>query len=219
MTGTVLHTFRQRGSVVTGALGMAVCLFVFGSAMLDLTRGVHPAIPSFAALGAALLWVMLVRPSVKVTRHGVLLANPLRRTHIPWPLVVDFGTKWSLTVHTGERAYPAWAISSGMDRPKSALLPNISIGPGRFAASGADAHPAPDFRVTAGTVARELAGWLDAWERGSMPGQSAPGEPEAAADTGHTPAGAAIGVLARWNPVDVALLAITALAAAFSLLR
>nr|WP_281362163.1 PH domain-containing protein [Cellulomonas humilata] len=58
---------------------------------------------------------MFWRPAVVVSDGGVLVRNPLRSTHVPWPTYLGLTVQWSLVVHTTDGDVTAWAAprSSG----------------------------------------------------------------------------------------------------------
>ncbi len=108
------HTFRQRGSVVLGAVCVVACLGMFlGS--LPSTNLVFAAAMFF---GASWAFVLLVRPSLQLSVIGVHVNNPMRRTTIPWPLVDEALARWNLQVYAGQQVVTAWAISSTIERPR-----------------------------------------------------------------------------------------------------
>ena len=108
------HTFRQRGSVVLGAVCMVACMGMFLGSLSD--TNVIFAGSMFLATSWA--FVLLVRPSLQLSVVGVHVNNPLRRTTIPWPHVDDCLARWNLQVYAGDQVVTAWAISSSIERPK-----------------------------------------------------------------------------------------------------
>jgi hypothetical protein len=66
----------------------------------------------FVAFFAACTWLFFVEPRIKFDEKGVEIVNPLRRLKAGWGAVVDFETKYGLTVVTEGRKFVAWAAPS-----------------------------------------------------------------------------------------------------------
>ena len=184
-----LRTLRQRGSI---ALGIAAIVACVGMVLASIVSG-EPSLVliGLLLLGAAVGWVLLVRPCVVITLHGIHLDNPLRRTFIPWSQVQDVSARWNLEVHSGDHAYPAWAIASHVERPAGQGM----LGFGALGrTSQQDVAPTPKEGTTVGSAARLLESAMDEWRE-----LAAEGRPEA--QTG--------GTLTRtWQPLEVAALAV-----------
>jgi len=154
------------------------------------------------SLLAGLSVVLLIRPHVRVSIEGVAVHNPFRQTFVPWRLVEDVGSRWNLEVYAGDRTVRAWAISNSTIRSGLGSAPGL--GPAVMSgvpgvAGGSGAGPAAGLgRVAAPRVARLIeaskADWLDAVASGAV---AEPAHPR---------------VVDRWDPVDLVLGIIPAVA-------
>jgi len=180
-----LRTLRQRGSMALGIVATVLCLGFVVAVLFS--GGVTLVFLGFMLLGAAVGWVLFTRPSVILTIEGVHLNNPMRRTVVPWSQVQDVSARWNLEVYAGDRAYPAWAIASHIERPHGQGL--LGMGAlGRRAE--VEAGPPPPKGTTVGSAARLIEDAKEEWT-----GLAAAGRPEAV--TGGT-------VTRTWQPLDIA---------------
>ena len=195
-----LRTLRQRGSIALGTVAIVACV---GMALASIVSG-EPSLVliGLMLLGAAMGWVLLVRPCVVITLHGIHLDNPIRRTVIPWSQVQDVSARWNLEVYSGDHAYPAWAIASHIERPASQGM----LGFGALGrASQQDVAPAPKEGTTVGSASRLLESAMDEWRELAAEGRLE-------AQTG--------GTLTRtWQPLDIAALAVPILLVVVGILR
>ena len=155
---TTRHTFRQRGSVVLGAVCMLACVGMFIGSLSQ----TNLAFAGLMALATCWSFVLLVRPSLQLSVAGVHINNPLRRTTIPWPLVEDCLSRWNLQVYAGEQVVTAWAISSSIQRPKRLGYAGSVFGRGLNPADLAG--PAPQ-AVSAAAVARLIQEGREEWQQ------------------------------------------------------
>jgi hypothetical protein len=61
------------------------------------------------ALLAALVYALFWRPAVEVDDEAVSLRNLVHDVRVPWARLEAVDTRYSLTLHTGERRFAAWA--------------------------------------------------------------------------------------------------------------
>lgn len=104
------QTIRPTFSRVLAALVAASCLLALGIMLAD--AGPVAALRLAAPLGVVVLaaWTVLWRPLVEVSDGGVLLVNPWRTVHVPWPALDAVSAKWSLSVRTVDgRTFSAFA--------------------------------------------------------------------------------------------------------------
>ncbi len=195
-----LRTLRQRGSMVLGVIATVLCLGFVLAALLS--GGVSLVFLGFMLLGAAVGWVLFTRPSVVITLEGVHLNNPLRRTMVPWSQLQDVSARWNLEVYANDRAYPAWAIASHIERPASqGLLGMGSLG----RRAELEAGPPPPKGTTVGGAARLIEDAKEEWSE-----LAAEGRPEAVMG----------GAVTRtWQPLDIAALLVPVLLVVIGLLR
>lgn len=103
--------FRQPSAHVTGwafigLLAVAALLYLIH----EPARWYEP-IALCGAVGLV-VWVVLVRPSVAVTKDGVELHNLVRDVEVPWDDVDLVTRRWNLKVHTiSGKKFGSWAIS------------------------------------------------------------------------------------------------------------
>jgi hypothetical protein len=173
--------------MMLGVVASVLCLGFVVAALFS--GGVSLVFLGFMLLGAAVGWVLFTRPSVVITLQGVHLNNPVRRTVVPWCQLQDVSARWNLEVYANDRAYPAWAIASHIERPASpGLLGMGSLG----RRAQLDAGPPPAHGTTVGSAARLIEDAKDEWTE-----LAAEGRPEAV--TGDT-------VTRTWQPLDIAAL-------------
>ncbi len=190
----VIETYRQRGSVVSGVLGSLVSGALGVFSLPSVFAGRNTVYVSATLLGAAVFWVLLVRPSVRVRDGGVEIDNPFRATMIPWGAVEGFASKWNLQVWAEDKVYSAWGIANGAERPQRSSLLSL-------ASAGRVAEAAPSARrpkVTTGAVKAELERYHAEWSAR---------QPAAVAQQ---PSGEAVPehVTKRWSRLDAALVGV-----------
>ena len=116
-TQTIRPTFsRVLAVAVAGCALLALGLVGAQAGPLAALRLLPPL-----AVVVLLAWAVLWRPLVEVSDGGVLLVNPWRTVHVPWPALREVDEKWSLTVRTTDgRAFTAYAAPApgavGSDR-------------------------------------------------------------------------------------------------------
>jgi hypothetical protein len=63
-------------------------------------------------LGSGIAYVICLRPRVVADDEGVRLHNPLRDVRVPWSAVDKIEATDAIVLHSGDRAYRAWALQS-----------------------------------------------------------------------------------------------------------
>ena len=96
------------GRVLTVAAGVVALAALVSVAVQDGLGEVVRALPLAGVIVLA-VWVLFWRPAVVVSDGGVLVRNPLRSTHVPWPTYRGLTVQWSLVLHTTEHDVTAWA--------------------------------------------------------------------------------------------------------------
>ncbi|GAB3578282.1 PH domain-containing protein [Calidifontibacter terrae] len=160
--GAGRNVFRQRGAVGIGiaviAL-MAVMLVIFA-----FDGGIDLAVTSWMVAGAVLLWLLFVRPSVRLAQDGVRLDNLIRVTHLSWSAIDLIETRWNLTLVTHDgKTFSAWAISA--QRPRAEKSGRARFG--MLAGTGLPESP-KDLRhrpSSAGDVQRSIAHGQEGYDR------------------------------------------------------
>ena len=177
----------------------------FGVALLVLLW----LVAALAALGA-LFW----RPAVVVDGEGAELRNVFRDVRVPWSVLTDIETRYSLTLVVTGRRYASWAAPASGRPPRR--RPS-DVGPGvepDVEAVAASSHT----RSPSGAAAFLVAERWDTWRRARDPRTlGTPGEPGTTAGpqaTAGPEATAGPGVVVRWRP----LLPVVALGSALAAL-
>jgi hypothetical protein len=97
-------TFVRGLSVVTWVLLAVTEIAIAGESSADALRWL-PVLALFAASVYVLFW----RPAILVDDTGVTVVNLIRDVHIPWRRLEALDTRFSLTLHSEERTVAAWA--------------------------------------------------------------------------------------------------------------
>ena len=102
------------GRVLTVAAGVVALGALVAVWVQDGLGEVLRALP-LSGVVALSVWALFWRPAVVVSDGGVLVRNPLRSTHVPWPTYRGLTVQWSLVLHTTDGDVTAWAAprSSG----------------------------------------------------------------------------------------------------------
>lgn len=141
------------GRVLTIAAGVVALGAVVAVWAQDGLGEVLRALPLAGGVALA-VWALFWRPAVVVSDGGVLIRNPFRSTHVPWPTYRGLTVQWSLVVHTTDGDVTAWAA------------PRSSGTAARMRRSGDDpvvATPTQDARLPA--TAEDVAAAIDARHR------------------------------------------------------
>ena len=109
-----LEFSSRNGRALTVAAGVVALGAVVAVGVQD---GLDEVVRALPLAGAVVLgvWALFWRPAVVVSDGGVLVRNPLRSTHVPWPTYRGLTVQWSLVLHTTDGDVTAWAAprSSG----------------------------------------------------------------------------------------------------------
>lgn len=203
--GTASHqlTYRQRSAQVLGWLYVAVAALLAVDLLRSWSHDPNVAFVVWLVVGLGVAWTVFLRPYVRVDRDGVTLGNVLRDVFIPWHLVEDVRTRWNLEVFTPERRYTSWAISTQVNRPKSAIGGALGgMAGGRR--MGFEPPPAAGGGAAGGATSRAVADVIEN-TRDDYAGAVASGELP-------RPVDAAVAV--RWQPAAVAALVVPLVAVA-----
>jgi hypothetical protein len=94
--------------MVAGAVGL------IGLTVLDVMRGSYRGLAWPAALVVAVAttgWALFLRPHVELRTDGVVLANIVTDTTVPFAVVEDVTDRWALELHDVDgRRYTSWAV-------------------------------------------------------------------------------------------------------------
>ncbi len=157
-----LQTLRPGSAVTAGVLGLLSGLALAGPSLLS--GDPSWLLVSGVVLGLVLLWLFVVRPSVKLHDEGVRIVNPLRTVDVTWPMITDVRSRWTLELHAGDAKYPAWGVPADPKRPRHGRG-MFTFGAHKLAANQ-DSAPAPRrAKVEAQTVASEIEARIEADRR------------------------------------------------------
>jgi hypothetical protein len=161
-TFTNLQTLRPGSAIAAGVLGLLSGLAL---AVPSLLSG-DPAwvLIAIVVLGLVLLWLYVVRPSVKLHDEGVRIVNPLRTIDVTWPMITDVRSRWTLELFVGDEKYPAWGAPADPKRPRYGRG-IFSLGAGKMLASQAAQEAPKRAKVEAQTVAAEIEARIEADRR------------------------------------------------------
>ncbi len=157
-TASTRKVFRQSSANLTGwafiaLMGLTALLYIIH----EPARWYQP----IALCGAVSLvvWVVLVRPSVVVSKDGVELHNLVRDIDMPWDDVDLVTRRWNLKVYTQAGSkYGSWAISQQRPRRQAHAFGDANIGMG-FRRSMRQ-PPEVDTRLTDRKTSAEAVGAL-----------------------------------------------------------
>jgi Bacterial PH domain len=200
-SSTAQRVFRQRSSVWLAVLSSVTAVLLLLSLVRSWAQYPRPVFGAWVLFGVAVAWSIFVRPSVVINAQGVTIKNIVRDIHIPWAALTDVSTRWNLKVMAGDQGYNAWAISSQVDRPRSASsglfrIP-VSARSNRVGSAATSPSPAAT-KVTARAVAESI--------------QRAKQEYDDAVEAGEIPREADTGVRIVWLPLIIAVLLLLAAA-------
>lgn len=202
------HVYRQRSSLglagVSGGTGLIL--------LVSLARGwgdyPRPLFAAWAVFWMAVAWSVFFRPAVLIDRDGVLIRNVLRDIRIPWALLSDVRTRWSLSLSVEDKNYTAWALSSQAERPRRTAGGMFRMPvPGRLeGVSSADASVSRRTGTRSGAVTKVTAQSV-AWSI-----RAAKQEYDQAVDQGDLTASDDAMVRITWVPLAIAALLLPAIA-------
>lgn len=80
----------------------------------------HPTNLLWPLAGLLLVWVIFLRPCVRMTQAGVLLCNIVRDVRCSWPSIDLIEQRWNLKVYDAKgNGYGSWAITAQRPRRTS----------------------------------------------------------------------------------------------------
>jgi hypothetical protein len=85
------------------------------------TGGVEPLLRYGAplVLFGVLGWAAFWRPYVEISDGGVVLANTLSTTHLPWPAIEKVDGRYGLALHTSYGTFTGWAAPAPAGRQRN----------------------------------------------------------------------------------------------------
>jgi hypothetical protein len=111
---------RGRGGATTFGLAAAVSAFLVGDALVrgDWALGLRAL--GIVALVLWVVWVLLVRPSIRVDDEAVTVVNVLRTVRVPWSEVAYVGMRFQIVLETRSGAEVRCWGGPTLPRPKPA---------------------------------------------------------------------------------------------------
>lgn len=114
LTGDRVRVYRTVPARVLGWTMVAGAGVLTVLTVLDLVTGTHRGLAWPVALVvavAAAAWALFLRPHVELRTDGVVLANIVTDTSVPFAVVEEVTDRWALELRTGDgRRYSSWAV-------------------------------------------------------------------------------------------------------------
>lgn len=120
LSGELLGVYRTLPARILGATMVAGAALLTGLTLWDVSQGrdeglIYPA--AFIAGVAALAWVVFLRPHVRLHEDGIVLANLVTDSVVPFAAVEEITHQWALELHdTQGRKHSSWAIPVKRER-------------------------------------------------------------------------------------------------------
>jgi hypothetical protein len=118
---------RQRTAVIMGVLWLAFTALMV--AIVVTGGGADLWVVGALLLVGSLGYVLLLRPSLTLAHEGLVIVNPFRQVRVPWHLVEDLRTYWSLQVGTPAGRQTVWALSSSRHQTRAGMRRNLYADP------------------------------------------------------------------------------------------
>lgn len=154
-------TLRPGSAIATGVVGLVAGLGLILTTLI----APEPSMTFLASivLAMVLVWVLVVRPCVKIHDEGLRVVNPLRTTDVSWPMITGVRTRWLLELSTHARTIKAWGVPADPGRPRYGRGA-LNMGLNRTARGEKPAQPSRP-KVEAQTVAAEVERRIEADSR------------------------------------------------------
>lgn len=173
LTGERVRTYRTVPARVIGWTMVAGAGALVGLTVADLVTGAHRGLAWPIALVvavAAAAWALFLRPHVELRTDGVVLANIVTDTTVPFAVVEEVTDRWALELHdTGGRRYSSWAVPVRREWVRRTAVDDFAETTRRRGSAG----------VTAQGVADEVQRALQRWrlDGGELVDSAAPTAP------------------------------------------
>lgn len=120
LTGELLGVYRTLPARVLGWVMVAGAALLGGLTLWDVTQGRDEGLiyPAAVIVGiAAAAWVLFLRPHVRLHSDGVVLANIVSTSLVPFAAVEEITHQWALELHDSQgRKHSSWAIPVKRER-------------------------------------------------------------------------------------------------------
>lgn len=110
------RTFRQPAILVPGTILAIACVALLVLIVVDSGLS-HPTHLLWPLAGLLVIWVVFLRPCVRMTQAGVVMQNLVRDVRAGWPAIDLIEQRWNLRLFDAKgKGYGSWAITS--QRPR-----------------------------------------------------------------------------------------------------
>lgn len=113
LTGDRVRVYRTVPARVIGWVMVAGAAVLSGLTVVDLASGTGGGLAWPVALVvavAAAAWALFLRPHVELRTDGVVLANIVTDTTVPFAVVDEVTDRWALELDVDGRRYSSWAV-------------------------------------------------------------------------------------------------------------
>lgn len=172
LTGDRVRVYRTVPARVLGWTMVAGAVVLTGLTVVDMVSGSHRGLAWPVALVvavAAAAWALFLRPHVELRTDGVVLANIVTDTTVPFAVVEEVTDRWALELHTTQgRRYSSWAVPVRREWVRRTRIDDFAETTRRRGSGGITAQGVAD------EVQRALQRWrLDGGELTSVSGPPA----------------------------------------------
>lgn len=170
LSGEVIDTYRTLPARILGWGMVAGAAVLAALTLWDLLNGHRTgligAVALFVGLAAA-AWVLFLRPHVQLREDGVLLANIVSDTVVPFAAVEEITHQWAFELHDRQgRRHSSWAIPVKRERVRRREIEDFAETTRQRGSAGATAQGVAD------EAQRALHRWrLDGGEVGRAEGE------------------------------------------------
>lgn len=171
LEGEKIRVYRTVPARVIGWALVAGAVVLAGLTVLDLLAGTHRGFVQPAAgvvAVAAVGWVLFLRPHVRLHTDGVVLADIVRDTTVPFAALSEITDRWALELHDHEgHRYSSWAVPVRREWTRRRSIDDYAETTRRRGSGG----------TTAQGVADEVQRAFQRWrlDGGELPAASRPG--------------------------------------------
>ena len=148
LTGEVIGVYRTLPARILGWLMVAGAAVLAALTIWDVGSGRTEGLLGAVALVlgiAAVAWALFLRPHVVLREDGVLLANVVADTSVPFAAVDEITHQWALELHdTAGRRHSAWAVPAKRERVRRQQIDDFAETTRRRGDAGATAQGVAD---------------------------------------------------------------------------
>lgn len=173
LTGERVRVYRTVPARVIGWTMVAGAAVLTALTVADMVTGSHRGLawPAALVVGvAAAAWALFLRPHVELRTDGVVLANIVTDTTMPFAVVEEVTDRWALELHDLDgRRYSSWAVPVRREWVRRSGIDDFAETTRRRGSGGVTAQGVAD------EVQRALQRWrLDGGQLASSQGSGGP---------------------------------------------